>query len=236
MSGDSAPDPGVTFVGDVHGWAGRLDAILARASGPLVFLGDLIDRGPAAPRVLDAVRRRCASGDRCLMGNHEYQLVRALGAPAHGVAGDAAEFVRWRDSFTGISVMTAYGVRDAEGLRRALGDHLDWLAGLPWVLRGEGWIAVHGGLCARRGWGEQCAALEQGWRREAENVAALFDKRRAREVPADLPAGWVVVSGHTPVARVDVRPGRILCDTSGGLPGRCLSAVHWPSGTVIESG
>jgi hypothetical protein len=30
----------------------------------LVFVGDLIDRGPDAPRVLDIVHARCAAGDR----------------------------------------------------------------------------------------------------------------------------------------------------------------------------
>lgn len=225
----------VSFVGDIHGWPDRVERLLDRIEGPVVFMGDLVDRGPQVPEVLDRVRSRCNDGDRCLMGNHEHMLVRSLGHPALGLPGDAQDFHRWRTSFTGEPVMQAYGVHDADGLRRALGDHLDWLANLPWVVTGPDWIAVHAGLARDLPWEVQVARLRQGWNDESGNLPYLYHKHLAHQVPADLPPGWVVVSGHTPQPEAVVRPGRILCDTSGGLPGRPLSAVVWPGGRVITS-
>jgi serine/threonine protein phosphatase 1 len=245
MSGDptcradapGAPGPGrVTFIGDVHGWADRLALLLGRCTGPLVFMGDLIDRGPDAPRVLDMVHARCEAGDRCLLGNHEHMLLRALGHPGIGLPGNDDDFRRWRSAFAGDAVMRAYGAADAAGLRRAMADHLDWLAELPWVLTGPDWIAVHAGLFPDEPWADQVARLERGWADEEGNLAHLYHKHLAQVVPMDLPAGWVVASGHTPQPQVVARPGRILCDTSGGMPGRLLSAVAWPGFRTTTSG
>lgn len=229
----------VTFVGDVHGWRERLDRVIAEAEGELVFMGDLIDRGPESPAVLDRVHELCAGRRaRCLLGNHEYTLVRALGLPGTGFAPDARLFDAWKRSFGGQTVMTAYGVKTPQALSQALGHHLAWLASLPWILRGEEddrcWIAVHAGL-GEEPWEPQVARLEQGWAGDDGHAAPLFNKAWAQCLPQDLPAHCCVVSGHTPVRQAVVLPQRVLCDTSGGLPDRRLSAVVWPSGRVITS-
>lgn len=76
------------IVGDVHGQWSALQS-LGRALGyrvdddwshregrRLLFVGDLIDRGPRSFEVADLVRVLCARGDAlCLMGNHELNLV-----------------------------------------------------------------------------------------------------------------------------------------------------------------
>ncbi len=72
------------FIGDVHGQADRLEALLrqlgyARAgsgwrhpAGRVVFLGDFIDRGPQQRRVIEIVRSMVESGNAlAVMGNHE---------------------------------------------------------------------------------------------------------------------------------------------------------------------
>ena len=78
---------GVDVVGDVHG---NLDPLLrlleelgyaedgSHAAGrSLVFLGDLVDRGPRSLEVAELVMALTRSGRAlCLMGNHEYNLVR----------------------------------------------------------------------------------------------------------------------------------------------------------------
>jgi Calcineurin-like phosphoesterase len=229
----------ITFVGDVHGWRARLDRVVEAAVGELVFMGDLIDRGPDSPAVLDRVRNLCEGRRaRCLLGNHEYTLVRALGVPGTGFAPDLRLFEAWKRSFGGQAVMTAYGVKTPEALTQALGDHLPWLVSLPWILRGEEgarrWIAVHAGL-GEEPWEPQVQRLERGWAADDGNAAHLFNKAWAQCVPADLPADCCVVSGHTPVRQALVLAQRILCDTSGGLPDRLLSAVVWPDGNVITS-
>jgi len=76
------------LVGDVHGHAEALEALLqlmgytARGKGYahperiLIFLGDLIDRGPDQQRVLEIARNMVASGDAIvLMGNHEFNAI-----------------------------------------------------------------------------------------------------------------------------------------------------------------
>lgn len=227
----------VTFVGDVHGWSDRLDAVLAQAEGEVVLMGDLIDRGPDAPGVLDRVRAGCAAGRmRCLLGNHEYALLRGIGAPTIALEEDPRWFELWRDRHGGGSVLRSYGAADARALRRCLGaDGIAWLASLPWCLQGGGWIAVHAGMAPGAPLDAQLRLLADGWRHLRDAPEHLYDKAHVRAVPPDLPEGCVLVSGHVPLPEPLVTPRRILCDTSGGLPGRRLSGVIWPSGHVVAS-
>lgn len=229
----------VTFIGDVHGWSDRLERVLAQAEGELVFMGDLIDRGPDALGVIDRVRDLCETGRaRCLLGNHEYALVRGLGHEALGVSPDEELYRSWCMNFGGWAVMDSFGMPDTDParLRRALGGRLDWLASLPWLLEGvvDGrcWYAVHAGLDGRT-WRDQYRLLGRGWAADDGWPMCLFDKRDILDVPEDFPADACLVSGHTPRLDPLVTPGRILCDTSGGRAGRLLSGVIWPEGRVI---
>lgn len=77
------------IVGDIHGYADKLETLLLqigyvpRGSGykapegrQAVFLGDLIDRGPGQLRVLEIVRAMINSGDGLsVMGNHEFNAI-----------------------------------------------------------------------------------------------------------------------------------------------------------------
>lgn len=238
------PGP-VAFIGDVHGWADRLERVLDQIDGTPVFLGDLIDRGPEAHLVIDRVRGLVEGGwAACVLGNHEFALVRGLGVPELGIEAYPELYQSWLRGYGGRAVCASYDVPDGdpERLRRRLGDRLAWLGGLPWVLTGGGnepdWIAVHAGL-----------GLEP-WRRQVEELRApaawwqfgppelppaLYSKTRARLLPRDLPRRTCVVSGHTPIPAALVTSSRILCDTSGGLPQRRLSAVCWPSGRIVTS-
>lgn len=229
----------ITFIGDIHGWSERLDRLLPQAEGDLIFLGDLIDRGPDAVGVIDRVRALCLSGRaRCLLGNHEYALVRGLGMPDLGIAADLPLYRSWCVHFGGWAVLDALGMPDTdpERLRQALGDRLAWIAGLPWMIEdkteGRPWIAVHAGLDGRS-WKDQRALLHQGWAADDGWPGWLFDKERILAVPPGFPVDTCLVSGHTPRPLPLVTPRRILCDTSGGRPGRLLSGIIWPEGRVI---
>src|SRR5579883_3083407 len=65
------------IVGDVHGCAAELDALLVRVAfslgDRLVFVGDLIARGPDSLGVLDIARR---TGAVLVRGNHEEKILR----------------------------------------------------------------------------------------------------------------------------------------------------------------
>lgn len=77
------------LIGDLHGCLPELRALLARlgyrpdlthpAGRQLVFLGDLVDRGPDTPGtlrlVMDAVGRGAAL---CVQGNHDWRLAACL--------------------------------------------------------------------------------------------------------------------------------------------------------------
>jgi hypothetical protein len=76
-------------IGDIHGHADKLEALLARlgytstGSGWVppyghmaVFVGDLIDRGPHQVKTVDIVRRMVDAGHaHCVMGNHEFNAI-----------------------------------------------------------------------------------------------------------------------------------------------------------------
>jgi hypothetical protein len=75
-------------IGDIHGQAEKLKRLLRKlgyaesagwrppADHQAVFLGDLIDRGPAQREVVDIVRgMRDAGWAQCVMGNHEFNAI-----------------------------------------------------------------------------------------------------------------------------------------------------------------
>lgn len=236
-----------TFIGDIHGWCDRLDRLREQVTGPVVLLGDLIDRGADSAGVIVQVRAWCEQGDaQVVLGNHEYALVRGLGCAAYQIEPDPALYQAWWMYYGGKETCESYQVvpHRAEDLRRAMGDDLDWLAGLPWVIEGEAdqgkaWIAVHAGLDGVRPLAVQLAELRNppaAWWEPASSLPGpLYAKDRVPLLPPDLPANTVLVSGHVPLEQALVTPQRIICDTTGGRVGRRLSAVVWPSGRVLRS-
>jgi hypothetical protein len=86
-------DGPLDVVGDVHGEIEALQALLGHlgytADGHhpqgrrAVFVGDLCDRGPDSPAVLDLVMGWVQAGRaQCVLGNHELNVL--LGEPKHG--------------------------------------------------------------------------------------------------------------------------------------------------------
>jgi protein phosphatase len=107
------------IIGDVHGCYDELHELLvtlgyqialdgAAAHHPdgrrVIFVGDLVDRGPATPAVLRLAMGMVDSGDAlCVPGNHEVKLLRALkGANvtvSHGLAESLAQLAHEPPSF-----------------------------------------------------------------------------------------------------------------------------------------
>jgi hypothetical protein len=77
--------PRTILIGDVHGCAVELSELLGRVaptSGDrVVFVGDLVARGPDTRRVLAIVRE---IGAQCVLGNHEERLLSAHAARRTG--------------------------------------------------------------------------------------------------------------------------------------------------------
>src|SRR6476469_11181262 len=101
-------------VGDIHGRLDLLDQLLEKSHEDivrskarkvlLVFVGDLIDRGPNSAQVIERLRtyRRAGVKTVFLLGNHEEVLLRIL-------AGEAELITKWR-WFGGAQCLESYGV------------------------------------------------------------------------------------------------------------------------------
>lgn len=128
-------------VGDVHGCLDELDELLKTAEldtakDRLVFLGDLLDRGPDPVGV---VRRARELGAECVLGNHEEKHLRF-----------AMHEERRRGDRHHRNPVRFDPRRAAE--HAALShDDLGWIASLPRTLSlGSGWVAVHAGFVPGR--------------------------------------------------------------------------------------
>ena len=81
---------GYDIIGDVHGCAEELEDLLdnldyVEVNGvyqhkdgerSVIFVGDLIDRGPGQVRVLELVRRMVEAGSaQIVLGNHEFNAI-----------------------------------------------------------------------------------------------------------------------------------------------------------------
>lgn len=213
-------------IGDVHGRLDLLEQLLAgierdRSERParktlLVFLGDLIDRGPHSAQVLDRLRNFSADGVRTvfLLGNHEEVLLRILD-------GDAALITKWR-WFGGSECLSSYGVEpaqlaklsDEEALQRVRAaipaDHVKFLESFVDTCRFGDYLFVHAGIRPGVSLEEQLQA-DLRWIREP----FLLD---------ESDHGCVVVHGHTISEEVEERPNRIGIDTGAYQTG-VLSAL-----------
>ncbi len=119
-------------IGDVHGCADALEALLARLPrhDRLVFCGDVINRGPRIEAAMTLVWQLVESGRAIwLMGNHERTLVQQLRA------GD------WR-ALQSLAGCDTYRQLGDLGCRR----WLERLEQLPLAYWGRGWVATHAGF------------------------------------------------------------------------------------------
>ena len=118
-------DP-VIAIGDVQGCLPSLEALLERLPKdvPLVFVGDLVNRGPDS---LGTLRRIISLGDRarCVLGNHDLHLL--------AVHAGVRRMSR-KDTIADI-----LGASDAEDL-------LDFLRTRPLMIEDEDAVFVHAGV------------------------------------------------------------------------------------------
>jgi serine/threonine protein phosphatase 1 len=202
-------------IGDIHGRLDLLQDLLAKIHAELqhhpakktllVFVGDLIDRGPSSAQVLERLRTYNREGIRTvfLLGNHEEVLLRILG-------GESELIDKWT-SFGGAACLQSYGVdpgqlahaTEAEALaivRNAIPrEHVRFLESFSDSCRFGDYLFVHAGI--RPGIElEQQSQNDLRWIRDP----FLFDASDH---------GCVVVHGHTISSEVENRPNRIGIDT-----------------------
>ena len=205
----------VYAIGDIHGRDDLLGELLVEIERELierpvrrpilVFLGDLIDRGPSSRNVVERLRTLRLPPARLifLAGNHEEALLRVL----HGESGLASDWLR----FGGSECLDSYGVdgrsvaameprEAARAIRRAIPpEHASFLRRFGDTALIGGYLFVHAGI-------------RPGVPLARQSQADLRWIRRAfLDDPRDH--GVVVVHGHTITTAVNDAGNRIGIDT-----------------------
>jgi serine/threonine protein phosphatase 1 len=235
-------DGPVAVIGDVHGQTDKLRSIIGQlAKIPdiskrwIVFIGDLVDRGPDPAGTVRLYCDLAKQHDRVtwLCGNHELAMACSLGLIK---TPDFVDFSgRWLDHYDSHTTFYSYGVEhaDLDGLRAALPDeHKRLLSDLPWGIEHSDYLFVHAGLDRNMPFDTQVRILrERDY--SLSHPPWLYSKDFIHHgPPGDCPV--TVVIGHVPIPRVQISNGVIATDTTGGVAGE-LSCVLLPENRVLTS-
>ncbi|MCP3735268.1 serine/threonine protein phosphatase [Sphingomonas sp. RP10(2022)] len=212
----------VYAIGDVHGCAALLDRLLAKIAaddadrGParttLIFLGDLVDRGPDSAGVIERLCRLAAErpDTRFLLGNHEEVFLESLrGEP---------KALRMFCRIGGRETILSYGVDAADYdrmdydelydalTRRVPADHQAFLGGFEDLIVIGDYAFVHAGVRP-----DTDLAMQRGadlrWIRKP-----FLDHNGTLEK--------MIVHGHTISQDLDVQSYRIGVDTGAYETGK----------------
>jgi serine/threonine protein phosphatase 1 len=148
-----------TFVvGDIHGRCAQLLRLLDmlprdEAVDTLVFLGDLIDRGPDAPGCVDVVLKLTEENPGrvlCLRGNHEQMLLDFIEGTGNlwitPVTGGERTFEQYVGKRLEISQENDLDKARHEIESNLPAQHLNFFRGLPYYHEDEFALYVHAGL------------------------------------------------------------------------------------------
>ncbi len=212
----------VYAVGDIHGRLDLLDDLLAQmeadnasrsdADTTVIFLGDLIDRGPSSAQVVQRLMDLGQGSDRIrfLLGNHEEVFLKSL----QGDPKALPFFVR----IGGKPTILSYGVAEAdysacdypellEMLRTHVpSTHVEFLSGFEDMIVLGDYVFVHAGV--RPG-----VPLDQ---QKPGNLRWIREEFLNHEIPFEK----IVVHGHTITDEVEERVSRIGIDTGAYASGR----------------
>lgn len=207
----------IIAIGDVHGCSAELEALLGElkptANDQIIFLGDLINRGPdsvGALRIFNSLKDA-----RCVIGNHELRLLdyRRNGDPR---------------------ILKDYDWATIAAMKRSDWDILERMEPLIHDPR-LNVLFVHGGFLPDRPWRDQGLDV-------ITSIQVVDGKGRARrrgEAPGGTP--WAdlwkgpefVVYGHTPRNDVYRSERAIGIDTSCAF-GVKMTAYILPEGKLVQ--
>lgn len=220
-----APGSRVYAIGDVHGRADLLAAVMERiarddaARAPAqtteLFIGDVIDRGPDSRGVIDLLMAPSPRRRVVLRGNHEEMMLRFLEDPS--------KFSAWRQ-VGAFETLMSYGLsrrpaskpREFAQLRNDCLDaipetHLLFLRSTPlWHMDGD-YLFVHAGVRPGVAFAQQ----------QMEDL--LWIREPFLSFTGDF--GKHIVHGHTPVDAPQVLANRTNIDTGAYATGRLTCMV-----------
>jgi serine/threonine protein phosphatase 1 len=135
-------------IGDIHGRPNLLDQLIKNVPwdverDKIIFLGDLIDRGPDAPAIIERVMGLARNNEQVvvLRGNHEQMMIDCL---------DFGDLQWLIPENGGLATLEAYGFNLAE--LQDVSDisipdeHVEFIRSLPFYHEDEQAIYVHAGL------------------------------------------------------------------------------------------
>jgi serine/threonine protein phosphatase 1 len=222
------PDMRVYAIGDIHGRKDCLDALLVQIHqhirdapipcAQIIFLGDYIDRGAHSRAVVQAIldMQRTLPHITCLMGNHEWALLRFLSGT-----------LRYEDwySWGGDTTLESYGVFPTpptgdvmlnESIRTAFASilpsaHEAFLRALPLHATCGDYVFVHAGLRPN-------IPLEAQVPEDLLTIRGAFLKS-----PVTLP--HTIIHGHSIFPTPHIRERSIGIDTGAYASGKLTAIV-----------
>jgi protein phosphatase len=225
------------IIGDVHGCFDELTdllSLLGYQTGPagswlhpagrkMVFVGDLVDRGPKIPEVVRLVMDSVKSGSAlCVPGNHDVKFMRKIWGKdvqiTHGLADSLKQFEAYEQHYRGFS--------------RVAAEFIDALVS-HYVFDDGKLVVAHAGM----------KETMQGRGSGAVREFALFGETTGETDEFGLPVrfNWAaeyrgpaaVVYGHTPVPEPEWLNRTINIDT-GCVFGGKLTALRYPEKELVS--
>ncbi len=217
----SLMDKPIVAIGDIHGRADLLRALLEDiprtvTGAKIVFLGDLIDRGPSSTQVLDMVHEYMQRHPdaELILGNHDFFLRECLRGTL--TEDDADKWVSWG----GVQTLESYSAIHFENWKQvrdlilfAFPHHLELLESAKGMVTAGDFCFVHAGI--RPG-------VPLSGQTEHDLMWIRHEFLEHSE-----PHPLTVVHGHTitPSKLPEVHPNRIAIDTGAFGTHRLTAAI-----------
>lgn len=145
---------GYDFIGDVHGCAKTLEKLLLKLdykkqdgvywhpSRKVIFVGDIVDRGPRIREALHIVKNMVDAGTAlCIIGNHEFNALSYTTPTAASADSDEIQFVRPHN--TRHNRLIAETLMQFAPFPEEWRMFLDWFLSLPVYLEFDDFRVVH---------------------------------------------------------------------------------------------
>src|SRR5450432_3959407 len=225
------------IIGDIHGCCDELEQLLAKLGyaknekntyqhpdgRKVVFVGDLVDRGPRIPETVRVVKDMVDSGHAfCVPGNHDIKFMRAIRGKkvqiTHGL-GDSLDQFKIYDEQN-----SAYSRSAAESVYKLLSHYVFDYGKL---------VVAHAGMKEEmqgRGAGKVRDFALYG---ETTGETDDFGLPVRYNWAADYRGRAMVVYGHTPVAEPEWLNRTINIDT-GCVFGGKLTALRYPEKEIVS--
>jgi len=225
------------IIGDVHGCLNELKNLLENfrykpGQDRLIFVGDLVDRGPYSAETIQFVRDLSERYDVIsVMGNHEEKYVR---------------YRNWQLKAQEIGKTIPMTFPDAKKdifNKLSETDH-QWLKEKPHYYKDDGFLVVHGGVCKRRHLQIEDLNKKKYYRRlRALRQIDVEGKMRSLDSPTEeSDRHWSkdydgrfgkVIFGHDPCEEVRISPNAYGIDTGCCFGGK-LTALIFCNGMQPE--